>query len=94
MNKPEGTGPVAPGNTTTQPEQDTSMTPLIRALEIRVPNTAAMETELAAAVDTVRQAALTERRCGILITRHGPGKYTVSLSDDVPFGLTRERDAG
>lgn len=70
------------------------MTQLKPALEVTVSNTAAMETELAAAIDTVRQAALAERRCGILITRHGTGKYTVSLSDDVPFGLTRERDAG
>lgn len=70
------------------------MTLLTRTLEVRVSDTAAMETELAAAIDAVQQAALAERRCGILITRHGTGQYTVSLSDDVPFGLTRELDAG
>jgi len=70
------------------------MTLLKRTLEVTVSDTTAMETELSAAIDAVRQAALAERRCGILITRHGAGKYTVTLSDDVPFGLTRERDAG
>ena len=68
------------------------MTQLKPTLEVTVSDTAAMETELSAAVDAVQQAALTERRCGILITRNGAGKYTVSLSDDVPFGLTWERD--
>ncbi|BAS14227.1 hypothetical protein AHiyo8_25300 [Arthrobacter sp. Hiyo8] len=70
------------------------MTQLKPTLEVTVSNAAAMETELAAAVEAVRQAALAERRCGILITRHGAGKYTVGLSEDVPFGLTWERDAG
>ncbi|MGO4859563.1 hypothetical protein [Arthrobacter sp. 2MCAF14] len=53
-----------------------------------------LKPELAAAVEAVRQEALAECRCGILITRHGAGKYTVSLSEDVPFGLTWERHAG
>lgn len=68
------------------------MTELKPTLEVTVSNTAVLETELAAAIDAVRLAALAERRCGILVTRHGAGKYTVSLSDDVPFGLTWERD--
>jgi len=69
------------------------MTLLKRTLDVTVSDAAAMETELAATVDAVQQAALAEHRCGILITRQGAGKYTVSLSDDVPFGLTWERDA-
>ena len=28
---------------------------------------------------------------GILVTRLNPGHYTVSLSDTVPFGVTREQ---
>jgi hypothetical protein len=27
---------------------------------------------------------------GILLTRHKPGHYTAALSDQVPFGMTRE----
>ncbi len=70
------------------------MTLLKRTLEVTVSDTRAMETELSAAIDALRQTALAERRCGILITRHGTGKYIVTLSDDVPFGLTREHDVG
>lgn len=29
---------------------------------------------------------------GILVTRLAPGRYTVELSTDVPYGLTQERD--
>lgn len=28
---------------------------------------------------------------GILVTRHDPGRYTLALSDTVPFGETREQ---
>ncbi len=70
------------------------MTPLKRTLEVTVSDTTAMEAELSAAIDALRQTALAERRCGILITRAGTGKYIVTLSEDVPFGLTWERDAG
>ncbi|WP_311764355.1 hypothetical protein [Arthrobacter ipis] len=27
---------------------------------------------------------------GILVTRHRPGNYTAALSEQVPFGMTRE----
>ncbi|MCU1517485.1 MAG: hypothetical protein JWQ75_2206 [Pseudarthrobacter sp.] len=30
-------------------------------------------------------------RHGILVTRLNPGHYRISLSEDVPVGLTRER---
>ena len=30
------------------------------------------------------------RTHGILITRNRPGHYTVALSEEVPFGMTRE----
>jgi hypothetical protein len=35
--------------------------------------------------------AVRTRKHGILVTRLNPGHYTVSLSDSVPFGLTREQ---
>ncbi|OFI38397.1 hypothetical protein BIU82_03410 [Arthrobacter sp. SW1] len=28
--------------------------------------------------------------CGILVTRHEPGSYTVAFDESVPFGQTRE----
>jgi hypothetical protein len=39
-------------------------------------------------------AATKERSAGILVTRHSPGRYTVALSDTVPFGETREHARG
>ncbi|WP_159708894.1 hypothetical protein [Arthrobacter sp. 18067] len=32
-----------------------------------------------------------QRFAGILVTRHEPGRYTLALSDAVPFGETREQ---
>lgn len=32
-----------------------------------------------------------QRLAGILVTRHDPGRYTLMLSDTVPFGETREQ---
>ncbi|MFE4198876.1 hypothetical protein ACFRJ9_23750 [Paenarthrobacter sp. NPDC056912] len=32
-----------------------------------------------------------QRFAGILVTRHQPGRYTLALSDTVPFGETREQ---
>ena len=31
-----------------------------------------------------------QRFAGILVTRHAPDRYTLTLSDAVPFGETRE----
>ncbi|HET8877972.1 MAG TPA: hypothetical protein VFN00_00835 [Arthrobacter sp.] len=42
------------------------------------------------AVNTLIASAAVERRCGIRVTRHEPGAYTVSLDDTVPFGETHE----
>lgn len=39
----------------------------------------------------LRQLALPGRCAGILVTRHYPGRYTLALSDAVPFGETREQ---
>ncbi|MEZ2391145.1 hypothetical protein AB6813_16670 [bacterium RCC_150] len=42
------------------------------------------------AVNTLIEAAAENGRCGILVTRHEPGSYTVALDESVPFGQTRE----
>jgi hypothetical protein len=49
-----------------------------------------IEEELNAAVELARQQAIKEGRHGILITRHTPASFTVAVSTDVPYGITRE----
>jgi hypothetical protein len=39
----------------------------------------------------LRQVATPQCFAGILVTRHEPGRYTLALSDTVPFGETREQ---
>lgn len=55
-------------------------------------STSQIEDELSDAVVLVRQQAHDSHQ-GILITRLGPGSYTVALDAGVPFGVTDERDA-
>ena len=42
------------------------------------------------AVNTLIASAAQGGRCGIRVTRHQPGAYTVALDDTVPFGETHE----
>lgn len=42
------------------------------------------------AVERVRVSASGNISRGILVTRHSPGQFSIRLSEDVPFGLTRE----
>lgn len=39
----------------------------------------------------LRKAAMAQRCVGILATRHTAGRYTLELSDTVPFGETWEQ---
>jgi hypothetical protein len=52
-----------------------------------------MERQLNEAVAMAMERAMAERRQGILVTQHDHNSFTVTLSDAVPFGLTRERQA-
>ncbi|MFT4471335.1 hypothetical protein ACMX2H_15640 [Arthrobacter sulfonylureivorans] len=45
---------------------------------------------LNAAVEELQKIAAIDADCGILVTRTGPGQFTVELSDDVPYGITQE----
>ncbi|BCW66752.1 hypothetical protein NicSoilB4_15150 [Arthrobacter sp. NicSoilB4] len=47
---------------------------------------------LEAAERSAQERALREGNHGILVTRHGPTSFTVTLSADVPYGITQERD--
>jgi len=60
------------------------------AIEFTAADRASMERQLEDAVDRARTQAMRERRKGILVTRHTYDSFTVSLSETVPFGLTRE----
>lgn len=60
-------------------------------VEIRVNSACQIEERLNAAVQHLQAVATSGGTQGILVTRLNPGHYTVSLSDKVPFGLTREQ---
>ncbi|VXB21179.1 conserved hypothetical protein [Arthrobacter sp. 9AX] len=62
-------------------------------LTLTVADRQSMDSELEAAVAAAKARALAEKRHGILVTRHGADKFTVDLSETVPFGLTREHQA-
>lgn len=49
-----------------------------------------MEHRLNEAEAVAKARAMREGRQGILVTRHGYGSFTDTLSDAVPFGLTYE----
>ena len=62
-----------------------------QTLHVTGNSTSHIEDELSAAVVLVRHRAQ-EARQGILITRLGPGTYTVACDAGVPCGVTDERD--
>lgn len=59
-------------------------------IDIHATTRQTLDDELEAAVRDLQKEALQTRTRGILITRHQPGHYTAELSDQVPFGITRE----
>jgi hypothetical protein len=59
-------------------------------IDIEVASRYLLDEELDAAVQRLQEAALPAGTHGILVTRVGPGRYTAALSDQVPFGMTRE----
>jgi hypothetical protein len=52
----------------------------------------ALQDQLEAAHAAVRSLALSGRRHGVLVTRHGYDSYSVALSSEVPYGMTYERE--
>ncbi len=59
-------------------------------IEIKVDSACQIEDRLNSAVKDLQVIATCTRTHGILVTRLSPGHFRVSLSDQVPFGLTRE----
>ncbi len=66
------------------------MTTTTESIEIQVDNRDVLDEQLNDAVRGLQQLAMITGTHGILITRLRPGHYTAALSDQVPFGMTRE----
>ena len=60
-------------------------------LEVHVTDPGRLYDLLNDAEAVLRQVAIPQRFAGILVTRHDPFRYTLALSDTVPFGETREQ---
>lgn len=61
-----------------------------QTLEVIAHDKATLQRQLTIAERLLRVQAASGDRRGILITRHSPTQFTVALSKDVPYGLTRE----
>ena len=68
----------------------TTMPTAIEAIDIHVTSRHSLDEQLEAAVKDLQEAAMLTGTYGILVTRNKPGRYTAALSDQVPFGMTRE----
>ena len=62
----------------------------IERIDIQVATSRLLDERLQAAVRHLQEIAVLTGTHGILITRHGPGKFTAELSEHVPFGMTHE----
>lgn len=61
-----------------------------KAIDIHVDTRKVLDERLDAAVKCLQEAAMLTGTHGIIVTRNRPGSYTATLSDQVPFGMTRE----
>lgn len=59
-------------------------------LEIHVTEPGRRDEMLNEAEAVLRRVALARRSGGILVTRHNSVRYTLQLSDEVPFGQTHQ----
>ena len=60
-------------------------------VEVLVTEPGQLDNALDDAEAELRRAAMVQGCAGILATRHNAGRYTLELSDTVPFGETREQ---
>lgn len=58
---------------------------------LTITDRASMDQQLDAAVAAALARALISKSHGILVTRHSQEKFTVALSEAVPYGETMER---
>ncbi|OUM44708.1 hypothetical protein B8W73_02870 [Arthrobacter agilis] len=64
--------------------------PTLEHMEVLVTEPGQLHELLDNAEAELRQAARCRRSGGIVVTRHDHTRYTLTLSDTVPFGETRE----
>jgi hypothetical protein len=62
----------------------------VRSIHLTFSTAEEVHDGLDSAVNELIEAAVEDGNCGILVTRHEPGAYTVALDDSVPFGETYE----
>ncbi|MBT2547721.1 MULTISPECIES: hypothetical protein [Arthrobacter] len=61
-----------------------------KTIDIHVNDRQILDERLDAAVKNLQEEAMLTGTHGIIVTRNRPGSYTATLSDQVPFGTTRE----
>ncbi|QDY90114.1 hypothetical protein E7Y32_07770 [Arthrobacter sp. UKPF54-2] len=66
------------------------MTTASECIDIQVDSRRLLDDRLNDAVLGLQRLAMLTGTHGILLTRLKPGHYTAALSDQVPFGMTRE----
>jgi hypothetical protein len=66
------------------------MAALLSSIDIHVTSRRALDERLDAAVKKLQELAILTGTHGILVCHNEPGHYTAELSDQVPFGMTRE----
>lgn len=68
------------------------MTEVILArAEVIVHQAREIDQTLDAVARSLQATAMSHGTAGILVTRHAPGRFTLELSRDVPFGYTYEK---
>lgn len=61
-----------------------------RCLSIQATTRSEADEKLDASIQQLRALAQENPVRGILVTKHGPGRFTVELNDHVPYGETWE----
>lgn len=63
-----------------------------RYFHVTIENGKDRDKEINEAVSRARQSSETLGWMGVMVTRHSPNVFTVALSENVPYGVTAERD--
>jgi hypothetical protein len=63
-----------------------------RYFHVTVDNGKDRDEEIDEAVSRARASSETLGWMGVMVTRHSPNVFTVALSENVPYGVTAERD--
>jgi hypothetical protein len=67
-----------------------SQTSNVRSIRLTFSTAEEVHDGLESAVQELIETAVEDGNCGIRVTRHEPGTFTVALDDSVPFGETYE----